>query len=97
MSGIGSLLVQPFMIVHGVHMHDDVKGALEAQDPDNKLFRFLLDRYGEPVKERLKEIRRVYMPGLGAYPGVFHIFVDHTIQALSAGKSLMRQERHGIQ
>jgi sirohydrochlorin ferrochelatase len=94
MSGIGNLLVQPFMIVHGVHMHDDVKGALEEQDPDNKLFRFLLDRYGDPVIQRLKEIRRIYMPGLGAYPGVFEIFADHTLKALSAGESLMRQERH---
>jgi sirohydrochlorin ferrochelatase len=94
MSGIGTLLVQPFMIVHGVHMHDDVKGALEAQDPDNKLFRFLLDRYGEPVKGRLNEIRRIYMPGLGAYPGVFNIFADHTLQSLSAGESLTGQERH---
>ncbi len=94
MSGIGSLLVQPFMIVHGVHMHKDVKGALEAQDPDNRLYRFLLDRHGEPVIQRLKEIRRVYMPGLGTYPGVFQIFADHTLKALSAGESLMRQERH---
>ena len=94
MSGIGTLLVQPFMIVHGVHMHDDVKGALEAQDPDNKLFRFLLDRYGEGVKGRLNEIRRIYMPGLGAYPGVFQIFADHTLQALSDGESLTGQERH---
>ena len=94
MSGIGHLLIQPFMIVHGVHMHDDVKGALEAQDQDNKLFRFLLDRYGEGVKGRLNEIRRIYMPGLGAYPGVFQIFADHTLQALSDGESLTGQERH---
>jgi sirohydrochlorin ferrochelatase len=93
MSGIGHLLVQPFMIVHGVHMHDDVKGALEEQDPDNKLYRFLLDRYGETVKQRLQEIRRVYMPGLGAYPGVFQIFADHTLETLSAGASPVRQER----
>jgi sirohydrochlorin ferrochelatase len=95
MSGISRLLVQPFMIVHGVHMHDDVKGALEAQDPDNRLYRFLLDRWGEAVKQRLKEIHRGYMPGLGAYPGVFQIFADHTLKALSAGESLMRQERQG--
>jgi|GEM_PF-3066526 len=93
MSGIGRLLVQPFMIVHGVHMHDDVKGALEEQDPDNRLYRFLLDRWGEPVKQRLREIHRIYMPGLGAYPGVFHIFADHTLEALSAGASPARQER----
>lgn len=93
-SGIGRLLVQPFMIVHGVHMHDDVKGALEEQDPDNKLYRFLLERHGEPIKQRLQEIRRVYMPGLGAYPGVFDIFADHTVKALSADESLMGRERY---
>ncbi len=93
MSGIGRLLVQPFMIVHGVHMHDDVKGALEERDPDNKLYRFLLDRHGETVQQRLQEISRVYMPGLGAYPGVFQIFADHTLEALSAGTSPVRQER----
>jgi cobalamin biosynthesis Co2+ chelatase CbiK len=93
MSGIGHLLVQPFMIVHGVHMHDDVKGALEEQDPDNKLYRFLLDRHGDTVKQRLQEIRRVYMPGLGAYPGVFRIFADHTLEALAAGAPPVRQER----
>ena len=93
MSGIGHLLIQPFMIVHGVHMHDDVKGALEEQNPENKLYRFLLDRYGEPVKGRLNEIRRIYMPGLGAYPGVFHIFADHTREALAATASAVLQER----
>jgi sirohydrochlorin ferrochelatase len=93
MSGIGHLLVQPFMIVHGVHMHDDVKGALEEQDPENKLYRFLLDHHGETIKQRLQEIHRVYMPGLGAYPGVFQIFADHTLEALAAGAPLTRQER----
>lgn len=93
MSGIEHLLIQPFMIVHGVHMHDDVKGALEEQDPENRLYRFLLVRHGEPIKQRLQEIRRVYMPGLGAYPGVFHIFADHTLEALSAGAPPVRQER----
>jgi sirohydrochlorin ferrochelatase len=93
MSGIGHLLVQPFMIVHGVHMHDDVKGALEEQDPENKLYRFLLDRHGDGVKQRLQKIRRVYMPGLGAYPGVFQIFADHTLEALSSGAPPARQER----
>ncbi len=93
MSGINRLLIQPFMIVHGVHMHDDVKGALEEQNPENKLYRFLLDRHGEPIKQRLQEIRRVYMPGLGVYPGVFNIFAEHTLEALSAGVSPARQER----
>ena len=93
MSGIGHLLIQPFMIVHGVHMHDDVKGALEEQNPENKLYRFLLDRHGETVKQRLQDIRRIYMPGLGAYPGVFHIFADHTQEALAAAASAVRQER----
>jgi hypothetical protein len=33
------------------------------------------------------------MPGLGAYPGVFRIFADHTLEALAAGAPPVRQER----
>ena len=93
MSGIENLFIQPFMIVDGVHMHDDVRGALEKQDPDNTLYRFLLHRYGEPIKKRLQEIRCAYMPGLGAYPGVFELFADHTIRALAQGESPAPGER----
>ena len=88
MSGIKTLLIQPFMIVDGVHIHDDVKGALDGNHNGNKLYRHLLESYGESFKERLKEIECVYKPGLGAYPGVFELFADHTQRAFSAGDVL---------
>jgi cobalamin biosynthesis Co2+ chelatase CbiK len=83
MSGIKTLIVQPFMIVDGVHIHEDIRGVLEEQDPSNKIFKYLMDTYGEPLKERLNRIKVIYKPGLGAYPGVFELFADHTEKALS--------------
>ena len=83
MSGIKTLIVQPFMIVDGVHIHEDMKGALEEQDPENNIYKHLMDTYGEPLKERLNRIKVIYKPGLGAYPGVFKLFEDHTEKALS--------------
>ena len=83
MSGITTLLVQPFMIVDGVHIHEDIKGALSGLHDQNALYRQLLEEYGEPFKERLKEIECIYKPGLGAYPGVFEIFADHTMRAIN--------------
>ena len=83
MSGINTLIVQPFMIVDGVHIHEDIKGALDEQDPENKIYKHLMDTYGEPLKERLNQIRVIYKPGLGAYPGVFELFADHTEKAIS--------------
>ena len=83
MSGIKTLIVQPFMIVDGVHIHEDIRGALDEQDPSNKIFKFLMDTYGEPLKERLNRIKVIYKPGLGAYPGVFELFANHTAKALS--------------
>jgi cobalamin biosynthesis Co2+ chelatase CbiK len=82
MSGIKTLIVQPFMIVDGVHIHEDIRGALDEQDPSNKIFKYLLDTYGEPMQERLNRIKVLYKPGLGAYPGVFELFADHTEKAL---------------
>lgn len=83
MSGIKTLIVQPFMIVDGVHIHEDIRGALDEQDPSNKIFKYLMDTYGEPLKERLNRMKVIYKPGLGAYPGVFELFADHTVKALS--------------
>jgi len=83
MSGIKTLIVQPFMVVDGVHIHEDIRGALDKQDPENKIFKYLMDTYGEPLKERLNQIKLIYKPGLGAYPGVFELFADHTASALS--------------
>ena len=83
MSDIKTLVIQPFMIVDGVHIHDDIKGALDGDHDDNKIYRHLLDVYEEPLKKRLKEIEFVYKPGLGAYQGVFEIFAEHTVKALS--------------
>ncbi len=83
MSDIKSLVIQPFMIVDGVHIHDDIKGALNRDRDDNKIYCHLLDVYGEPLKKRLKEMEFVYKPGLGAYRGVFELFADHTMQAIS--------------
>ena len=88
MSDIRTLVVQPFMIVDGVHIHDDIRGALDGNHDDNKLYRHLLATYGEPLKKRLREIEFIYKPGLGAYQGIFEIFADHTMQALSVGGSL---------
>ena len=88
MSGIKTLLIQPFMIVDGVHIHDDVKGALDGDHKENKLYRHLLENYGDSFMERLKEMECVYKPGLGAYPGVFELFADHTQRAFSAGDVL---------
>lgn len=88
MSGIKTLLIQPFMIVDGVHIHDDIRGALDGDHNENKLYRHLLESYGDSFKERLREIECVYKPGLGAYRGVFEIFADHTLRAFSAGDFL---------
>ena len=83
MSGIKTLIVQPFMVVDGVHIHEDMRGALDKQDPGNTLYHYLMDTYGEPLRERLSGITIVYKPGLGAYPGMFELFADHTVEALS--------------
>jgi len=82
MSGIKTLIVQPFMIVDGVHIHEDIKGALEEQDPENKIYKHLIDTFGEPLREKLSQIKVIYKPGLGAYQGVFELFADHTVKAL---------------
>ena len=89
MSGIKTLLIQPFMIIDGVHIHDDIKGALDGDHNENKLYRHLLKNYGESFKERLKEIECVYKPGLGAYPGVFELFADHTQMVINAGEKIL--------
>jgi cobalamin biosynthesis Co2+ chelatase CbiK len=86
MSGITTLIVQPFMVVDGVHIHEDIRGALEKQDPANKIYNYLMDTYGEPLRERLSRIRVIYKPGLGAYPGVFELFADHTVKAIPGEK-----------
>jgi cobalamin biosynthesis Co2+ chelatase CbiK len=83
MSGIKTLIVQPFMVVDGVHIHEDIRGALDKQDPANKIFKYLMDTYGEPLRERLSMMKVIYKPGLGAYQGVFDLFADHTVKALS--------------
>jgi cobalamin biosynthesis Co2+ chelatase CbiK len=86
MSGITTLIVQPFMVVDGVHIHEDIRGALEKQDPANKIYNYLMDTYGEPLRERLSRVRVIYKPGLGAYPGVFELFADHTVKAIAGDK-----------
>ena len=83
MSGITTLIVQPFMIVDGVHIHEDIRGALDEQDPENKIYKHLMDTFGEPLRERLSQIKVIYKPGLGAYQGVFELFADHTEKAIS--------------
>lgn len=83
MSDIKTLIIQPFMIVDGVHIHDDIKGALDGDHHDNNIYHHLLDVYGEPLKKRLELMEFIYKPGLGAYRGVFELFADHTIKALS--------------
>jgi cobalamin biosynthesis Co2+ chelatase CbiK len=81
MSGISAMLVQPFMVVDGVHIHDDIRGAFEGTQPENKLYRYLLERYNGEFTQRLKEITFIYKPGLGAYQGIVEIFADHTVKA----------------
>lgn len=88
MSDIKTLVIQPFMIVDGVHIHDDIKGALNGDREDNKIYRHLLDVYGESLKKRLKEMEFVYKPGLGAYRGIFELFADRTVEALSGNECL---------
>jgi cobalamin biosynthesis Co2+ chelatase CbiK len=88
MGGITTLIVQPFMVVDGVHIHEDIRGALDKQDPANKIYKYLLDTYGEPLRERLSRIKVIYKPGLGAYPGVFELFADHTVQAITGQEHL---------
>jgi cobalamin biosynthesis Co2+ chelatase CbiK len=83
MSGIKTLIVQPFMVVDGVHIHEDIRGALDKPDPSNKIYTYLMDTYGEPLRERLSKIKVIYKPGLGAYQGVFELFADHTVKTLS--------------
>jgi len=83
MSGIKTLIVQPFMVVDGVHIHEDIRGALDKPDPSNKIYTYLMDTYGEPLREKLSKIKVIYKPGLGAYQGVFELFADHTLEALS--------------
>lgn len=83
MSGIKTLLVQPFMIVDGVHIHEDIKGTLDGDHHENKIYHHLLNNYGEPFKKRLDEIEFIYKPGLGAYRGIFEIFADHTMRVIS--------------
>jgi cobalamin biosynthesis Co2+ chelatase CbiK len=88
MSGIKTLIVQPFMVVDGVHIHEDMRGALDKQDPANKIYQYLMDTYGEPLRERLSKITVVYKPGLGAYPGVFELFADHTLKAIAGNEHI---------
>jgi len=88
MSDIKTLVIHPFMIVDGVHIHDDIKGALNGDHYDNKIYSHLLDVDGKPLKKRLKEIEFVYNPGLCAYIGVFELFADHTVEALSGNECL---------
>lgn len=80
---IKTLVVQPLMIVDGVHIHESIKKALDGARDESKLFHHLLDTYGEPIREKLGEITFIYKPGLGAYRGIFELFADHTIRALS--------------
>ena len=89
MSPAKRLVIQPFMMVDGVHIHDDIRGALEGKH-DNALYRHLLSLYGEALNERLRETECIYKPGLGAYRGVFEIFADHTLEALSGNGCLCR-------
>ena len=88
MSGIKTLIIQPFMVVDGVHIHEDMRGALDQQDPENKLYHYLMNTYGEPLRERLSTLTVIYKPGLGAYPGVFALFADHTVQAITGQEHL---------
>ena len=83
MSTIRTLVVQPLMIVDGVHIHEDIKGALEGEHQENKIYQHLLDTYGESFTRRRGEITFVYKPGLGAYRGIFELFADHTMSALA--------------
>jgi len=46
MSGIKTLIVQPFMVVDGVHIHEDIRGALDKQAPGNKIYKYLMGTYG---------------------------------------------------
>jgi len=88
MSNIRTLVVQPFMIVDGVHIHENIKGALSGDLKDNELYQHLLNNYGEPIKRRLREITFVYKAGLGAYQGIFELFANHTLRAIKVGEFL---------
>ncbi|MBW1838779.1 MAG: sirohydrochlorin cobaltochelatase [Deltaproteobacteria bacterium] len=83
MSDIKTLVVQPLMIVDGVHIHEDIKGALDGGHQENKIYQHLFNTYGESFKSRLREITFVYKPGLGAYRGIFELFADHTMKAIA--------------
>jgi len=88
MSDIKTLLIQPFMIVDGVHIHKEIKGALSGELKDSKLYQYLLNTYGEAIKPRVREIAFVYKPGLGAYQGVFELFANHTLKSIKMGESI---------
>lgn len=88
MSDIRTLVVQPLMIVDGVHIHEDIKGALDGGHQENKIYQHLFNTYGESFKSRLREITFVYKPGLGAYRGIFELFADHTMKAI-AGNDIL--------
>jgi cobalamin biosynthesis Co2+ chelatase CbiK len=88
MSDIKTLVVQPLMIVDGVHIHEDIKGALNGGHHENKIYQHLFNIYGESFKSRLKEITFVYKPGLGAYRGIFELFADRTMKALAGNDVL---------
>ena len=86
MSDIKRLVIQPFMIVDGVHIHEDIKGAFEGNQDENELAHHLFTTYGDSFMQRIKEIEFIYKPGLGVYRGIFEMFADHTTRALSAGE-----------
>jgi cobalamin biosynthesis Co2+ chelatase CbiK len=88
MSDIKTLVVQPLMIVDGVHIHEDIKGALDGEHHENEIYQHLLEVYGESFKSRLKEITFVYKPGLGAYRGIFELFADRTMKAIAGNDVL---------
>jgi sirohydrochlorin ferrochelatase len=82
LSGVKHLIIQPFMIVDGVHI-DEVRKGLDVHAGPHSWHRELSEAYGEILRTRLLDFEFTFMPALGCYGGVFDIFFDHALRAQS--------------
>lgn len=64
------VVLAPFMIVAGDHAHNDMAG----DEPDSWAYQFRQQNY---------EVQPV-LKGLGEYPGIRSLFIDHVKQAISS-------------
>ncbi|MFD1123892.1 sirohydrochlorin cobaltochelatase [Lentilactobacillus raoultii] len=68
---VSKVTIQPFMIVAGNHAHHDMASE------ESKSWRHLLEKEGIQVKTQLK--------GLGEYPFIQKMFINHLINKLKEG------------